>query len=132
MPSCATKDAKSMDGSHPRLGGGGAAQVLLPCRGQAAEEVEDRTVVTADLTGDFPGNPVDLRYRFKLVDSPIISLDIANARRIPRKGRRGHDGTAVVLGSRNGKVPIFVDHPMPRCPVLKVLRTLARSPVGCP
>jgi hypothetical protein len=32
----------------------------------AAEEVADRTVVAAHLTGDFPGNPVDLGYRFRL------------------------------------------------------------------
>src|SRR4051794_9262338 len=28
------------------------------------EEAADRTVVTARLTGTFPGSPVDLRYRF--------------------------------------------------------------------
>jgi ketosteroid isomerase-like protein len=40
------------------------------------EEAADRTVVTAHLTGDFPGNPVDLRYRFKLTGSRIIALEI--------------------------------------------------------
>jgi ketosteroid isomerase-like protein len=42
----------------------------------AAEEAADRTVVTAHLTGDFPGNPVDLRYRFKLVGRQIAALEI--------------------------------------------------------
>ena len=40
------------------------------------EQAADRTVVTAHLTGDFPGNPVDLRYRFKLAGSEIIALEI--------------------------------------------------------
>jgi ketosteroid isomerase-like protein len=42
----------------------------------AVEEAADRTVVTAHLTGDFPGNPVDLRYRFKLTGPKIIALEI--------------------------------------------------------
>ena len=41
-----------------------------------AEEAADRTVVTAHLTGDFPGNPVDLHYRFKLAGAEIIALEI--------------------------------------------------------
>ena len=40
------------------------------------EEAADRTVVTAHLTGDFPGSPVDLRYRFKLAGPEIIALEI--------------------------------------------------------
>jgi len=39
----------------------------------ATEEVADRTVVTAPLTGDFPGNPVDLGYRFRLAGLGIIA-----------------------------------------------------------
>ena len=42
----------------------------------AAKAVGDRTVVTAHLTGDFPGNPVDLHYRFKLAGLKIIALEI--------------------------------------------------------
>jgi hypothetical protein len=42
----------------------------------AVENVADRTVVTAHLTGDFPGSPIDLRYRFKLADGQIARLDI--------------------------------------------------------
>lgn len=41
------------------------------------EEAADRIVVTAHLTGDFPGNPVDLRYRFKLAGPKIIALEIS-------------------------------------------------------
>ncbi len=46
------------------------AQVL------AVEMAGDRIFVTAHLTGDFPGNPVDLTYRFKLAGSEIIALEI--------------------------------------------------------
>ena len=42
----------------------------------AVDDGADRTVVTAHLTGDFPGNPVDLRYRFKLSDGKIAALEI--------------------------------------------------------
>lgn len=37
------------------------------------------TVVTAHLTGSFPGSPVDLRYRFALDGAKIASLDIGKA-----------------------------------------------------
>jgi len=42
----------------------------------AVEEAGERTIVTAHLTGDFPGNPVDLRYRFKFAGSQITELEI--------------------------------------------------------
>jgi hypothetical protein len=41
------------------------------------ETAKDRTVVTAHLTGNFPGNPVDLHYRFKLAGLKIIALEIS-------------------------------------------------------
>jgi ketosteroid isomerase-like protein len=40
------------------------------------EKTAGRTIVTAHLTGDFPGSPIDLRYRFKYADSKIIALEI--------------------------------------------------------
>jgi ketosteroid isomerase-like protein len=40
------------------------------------DAVGDRTVVSAHLTGDFPGNPVDLSYRFKLAHGKIAALEI--------------------------------------------------------
>lgn len=40
------------------------------------DETADRTIVTARVTGDFPGSPVDLRYRFKLAGPAIIALEI--------------------------------------------------------
>ncbi len=42
----------------------------------AVEETADRTIVTVHLTGDFPGNPIDLRYHFKLAASRIVALEI--------------------------------------------------------
>ena len=41
-----------------------------------AEQEADRIIVTAHLSGDFPGSPIDLRYRFKLASSTIIALEI--------------------------------------------------------
>ncbi len=37
----------------------------------------ETTVVTAHLTGNFPGSPVDLRYAFVLADGAIARLEIA-------------------------------------------------------
>ena len=42
----------------------------------AVEQVADRTVVTAHVTGEFPGSQIDLHYRFKLADQQIAALDI--------------------------------------------------------
>jgi len=36
----------------------------------------DAITVTSRLTGNFPGSPVDLRYRFRLDGGKIASLDI--------------------------------------------------------
>jgi len=37
----------------------------------------DQTTVTGRVTGDFPGSPVDLQYRFTLEDDKIARLEIA-------------------------------------------------------
>jgi ketosteroid isomerase-like protein len=37
----------------------------------------DQTTVTGRLTGDFPGSPVDLQYRFTLEGDKIARLEIA-------------------------------------------------------
>ena len=37
----------------------------------------NQTTVTGRLTGDFPGSPVDLRYRFTLEGDKIARLEIA-------------------------------------------------------
>ncbi len=43
----------------------------------AIDERGDMIVVTAHLTGNFPGSPVDLRYGFTLADGAIARLEIA-------------------------------------------------------
>jgi ketosteroid isomerase-like protein len=42
----------------------------------ACEVETDRTVVTARVTGDFPGSPIELRYRFGLAEGLIHELEI--------------------------------------------------------
>ena len=42
----------------------------------ALDAVDDKTVVTAHLRGNFPGSPVDLRYIFGLSGGQIESLEI--------------------------------------------------------
>ena len=37
----------------------------------------DQTTVTGRVTGDFPGSPVDLQYRFTLEGDKIARLEIA-------------------------------------------------------
>lgn len=37
----------------------------------------DRVVITAHLTGNFPGSPVDLRYAFRVEADKIARLEIA-------------------------------------------------------
>jgi ketosteroid isomerase-like protein len=41
-----------------------------------AKEGADETLVTAHLTGNFPGAPVDLTYRFRMADGKIAALEI--------------------------------------------------------
>ncbi|WP_295551098.1 nuclear transport factor 2 family protein [uncultured Pseudacidovorax sp.] len=42
----------------------------------ALEARDDVCTVTAHVRGDFPGSPVDLRYRFRLAQGLIASLEI--------------------------------------------------------
>ncbi|MBC7285830.1 nuclear transport factor 2 family protein [Hoeflea sp.] len=42
----------------------------------AVSEESKQIVVTAHLTGNFPGSPVDLRYRFTLDEGRIARLEI--------------------------------------------------------
>jgi hypothetical protein len=43
----------------------------------AFEEKDGLAIVTSRLTGNFPGSPVDLRYRFRLERGKIVTLEIA-------------------------------------------------------
>lgn len=40
------------------------------------DDQDDRLIVTAHLTGNFPGSPVDLRYAFTLSGDVIARLEI--------------------------------------------------------
>ena len=42
----------------------------------ASEERDGKTIVTARLTGNFPGSPADLRFFFELEGGEIASLEI--------------------------------------------------------
>lgn len=42
----------------------------------AIDDQGDRIIVTAHLTGNFPGSPVDLRYAFTLSGDAIARLEI--------------------------------------------------------
>lgn len=42
----------------------------------AVENADGRVVVTAKVTGNFPGSPVDLRYVFAIDGDKIASLEI--------------------------------------------------------
>lgn len=44
---------------------------------KAIQAQGDRIIVTAHLTGNFPGSPVDLRYAFTLAGDAIARLEIA-------------------------------------------------------
>jgi ketosteroid isomerase-like protein len=41
-----------------------------------AQQAGDRCIVTARVTGRFPGSPIELRYRFRLEDRKIKELEI--------------------------------------------------------
>jgi hypothetical protein len=41
-----------------------------------AEQTGDDCVVTARVTGRFPGSPIELRYRFQIDDRKITTLEI--------------------------------------------------------
>ena len=43
----------------------------------AVEQKDGWCIVTSRLTGNFPGSPIDLRYRFRLERGKIAHLEIA-------------------------------------------------------
>lgn len=40
------------------------------------KQLENHTIVVAHLTGDFPGSPINLSYRFKLTGTQITAVEI--------------------------------------------------------
>ena len=55
---------------------GSAAKYSYTVEPFAIAHQAGRTIVTAQLAGDFPGSPVDLRYAFTLAGEEIAGLEI--------------------------------------------------------
>ncbi|WP_073975408.1 nuclear transport factor 2 family protein [Erythrobacter donghaensis] len=53
-----------------------SAQYTYHAAPYATGDIDGQTIVTAHLTGDFPGSPVDLRYAFTLCAGLIARLEI--------------------------------------------------------
>jgi hypothetical protein len=53
-----------------------AAKYTYTCQPLAAEQQDDRTMVTCRLEGNFPGSPVNLRFIFRLAGNKIQGLEI--------------------------------------------------------
>ncbi|MEE2730567.1 MAG: nuclear transport factor 2 family protein [Pseudomonadota bacterium] len=51
-------------------------QFLYSTEPVSFEKKDHQFIVTGRVTGNFPGSPVDLRYRFTLQDCKIASLEI--------------------------------------------------------
>ena len=82
---------------------------------RSLEPGPDGGVVTAHLTGDFPGAPADLRYRFTLAGDEIVSLEITlrppeaefSGRRVLVTGGTQGIGAAVVSRLRRAGASVF-------------------------
>jgi len=81
---CFTEDAIVKDEGHTHKGRlaiktwkeTASARYSYTSEPIACETKDGKTIVTAHLTGDFPGSPVDLRYIVQLRGSKIASLEI--------------------------------------------------------
>jgi hypothetical protein len=82
---CFTNDAVVKDEGHTYSGlpaitqwrADVSAKYTFTSKLLAVEETGGVVVVTNRLTGNFPGSPVDLRYRFRLERGKIAALEIA-------------------------------------------------------
>jgi NAD(P)-dependent dehydrogenase (short-subunit alcohol dehydrogenase family) len=106
VAACFTADARVHDEGREHQGRAAirdwAADARRRYRFQAdprsLEPAADGGTVTAHLTGDFPGAPADLRYRFRLAQDGIAALEIA-----PRDPRAALTGRrALVTGGSRG------------------------------
>lgn len=81
---CFTAQASVRDEGHTHTGLAAiqawkaASSAKYACAAQplAVERQADLQVVRARVTGNFPGSPIDLRYRFRLERGLIASLEI--------------------------------------------------------
>lgn len=82
---CFAPAAVVIDEGKSHIGRAAIAQWMANASTQYSYTVEpfalvhegDHTVVTSHLTGNFPGSPVDLRYRFMIDGNQITRLEIA-------------------------------------------------------
>ncbi|WP_296600591.1 oxidoreductase [Phenylobacterium sp.] len=82
---------------------------------RSVEPQPDGAIVTAHLTGDFPGTPADLRYRFTLAEGEISGLEITvrppdaefAGRRVLVTGGTQGIGAAIVQRLRGAGARVF-------------------------
>ncbi|NNB87827.1 nuclear transport factor 2 family protein [Corallococcus exiguus] len=82
---CFTDDALVVDERHEHRGRAAIEAWTAAANGKykfttellAAEFDGPRTTVRANVTGNFPGSPIELRYRFTLAGGLITRLEIA-------------------------------------------------------
>jgi NAD(P)-dependent dehydrogenase (short-subunit alcohol dehydrogenase family) len=80
------------------------------------EPAPDGGIVTAHLTGDFPGAPADLRYKFRLADDRVADLEITlrdpraefTGRRVLVTGGSQGIGAAVASRFRRAGATVFI------------------------
>lgn len=84
IAACFAEDAIVNDEKHDFVGRDEIRRWAIDARRKYSFQSEpfaikgeaDRPVVTAHVTGNFPGGSVDLSYRFVIVDDAIASLSI--------------------------------------------------------
>ncbi|TXD44896.1 nuclear transport factor 2 family protein [Xanthomonas campestris] len=82
---CFTTDGVVIDegGTHSGLAAietwksSGSARYAYTARPHTLERHAQRYIVTSQVSGNFPGSPLDLRYTFALERGKIASLEIA-------------------------------------------------------
>lgn len=85
VAACFTDDAVVKDEGHTYNGRAAiqkwkeeaSAKYVYTSEQLAWEKKDGQVVVTCRLTGNFPGSPVDLRFRFELAGEKIASLEVA-------------------------------------------------------
>jgi ketosteroid isomerase-like protein len=84
VAACFTPDAHILDESRHHDGAAAIREWAAEARrryrfraeARSFERTSDGRTVTAHLTGDFPGAPADLRYRFRLTGDKVADLEI--------------------------------------------------------
>jgi hypothetical protein len=72
VTACFAEHAVVLDEGHTRQGVAGPTVEVLH-----VEATDGRTVLAGQVSGNFPGSPVELRYVFTLDDGKIARLEIS-------------------------------------------------------